>query len=118
MKIKMMINNIAFCNIIVFNLGLITFKQTIILLQKKEFSLTKLIPKGYTFPSWTGLYCFFYSVGLLSYILYNIAINMFKIFGTVADNLLLLAFSFGWQSLPPIAFGSIGGGFKLTSCLQ
>jgi len=80
---KMIKNNIAFCNSIIFFVGLVTFKQNIILLQKKEFSLikfTKLIPKGFTSPSWTGIYCLFY-VGVLSYIIDNIA--------AVVDNLFL-----------------------------
>jgi hypothetical protein len=68
MKMNKIKNNIAFCNILIFFVGLVIFKQNIILLQKKEFSkfkLTKLIPKGY-------------KVGTLSYIINNIALNTYK----------------------------------------
>ena len=75
MKMKLIKNNIAFCNFIILFVGLVTFKKNIILLQKKEFSLTKLIPKGFTYLSQTGIYCFVYYVGLLSYIIDNIAVN-------------------------------------------
>ena len=72
-------NYIAFCSIILFFVGLVTFKQNIILLQKKEFSnIAKLIHKGFTstlFSKKTGLYCFFYFLGVLSYIINNIALK-------------------------------------------
>lgn len=102
MKMKMIKNNISFCNIILF-VGLVTFSavKNIILLQKKEFSninLTKLIPKGFTSPLFninTALYCFSFYVGLLYYIISNIAINTYKTIIAAADSLLLPS----WQGL-------------------
>jgi hypothetical protein len=88
MKMKMINKNIAFCYTILFFVGLITFKQNIVLLQKKEFSkinFTKLIPKGFTSPM-AGLYYFY--VGLLYFIIDNIAIKTYKNLAA-ADSLLL-----------------------------
>ena len=80
MKMKMIKNYIAFCSIILFFVGLVTFKQNIILLQKKEFSnITKLIHKGFASTLFSknagGLYCFFHYLGILSYIINNIALK-------------------------------------------
>lgn len=89
MKMKMIKKNIAFCYTILFFVGLITFKQNIVLLQKKEFSkinFTKLIPKGFTSPM-AGLYYFY--VGLLYFIIDNIAIKTYKNLAAAADSLLL-----------------------------
>lgn len=89
----MNIKNIAFCFTILFFVGLITFKQNIVLLQKKEFSkinFTKLIPKGFTSPLFnknTWLYYFY--EGLLYFIIDNIAIKTYKNLVAAADSLLL-----------------------------
>ena len=84
---KMIKNNITFyiIRILIILVGLLNFStgiKNIILLQKKEFSLiilTKLIPKGFTSNYRIGLYCFLYYVGLLSYIIDNIAKNIYNI---------------------------------------
>lgn len=91
MKMKMIKKNIAICYTILFFVGLITFKQNIVLLQKKEFIIyDKLIPKGFTsllFNKNTLLYYFY--VGLMYFIIDNIAIKTYKNLAAVADSLLL-----------------------------
>lgn len=102
MKLKLIKKNIAICYTILFFVGLITFKQNIVLLQKKEFSkinFTKLIPKGFTSSlfnknTWqsiaqpmAGLYYFY--VGLLYFIIDNIAIKTYKNLAAAADSLLM-----------------------------
>ena len=99
---KMIKNNIAFCiiRILIILVGLLNFStgiKNIILLQKKEFSLiilTKLIPKGFTSNYRIGLYCFLYYVGLLSYIIDNIAKNIYNIITAEPNYLLLYSVNF------------------------
>jgi len=79
MKMKLIKKNITFCLSILFFVGLVTLKQNIVLMQKKEFSknnLTKLIPKGFTSPLFFKENIFY--VGLLYLIISNIALKINK----------------------------------------